>query len=141
MRRACELRLSRLGDVILAHLTGAPARDIKEAVIHGEIDVRDKGRDCSKPLKNWWQLLFRRWLRRDRRRFLDVKLAAFSPPGPDRAFKVRRVDNDAQEAVFAHGIVRRAHLEHHLMVGAEIDGLNVAPCSQIPEMDAMTILV
>ena len=34
-------------------------------------------------------------LGRDRRRLLDLELAAFAPPGPDRAFEVRGVDHDA----------------------------------------------
>ena len=40
-----------------------------------------------------------------------------------------------------HRIVRGTNLERHLMIGAEIDGLDVAPRSQIPEMDAMAIFV
>jgi hypothetical protein len=87
------------------------------------------------------QLVFGRWLGRDRRRFLGVELAALAPPGPDRSFEVRCVDHDAQEAVLANGIVRRAHLQPHLMVGAEIDRLDVSTGPKIPEMDAMAILV
>ena len=57
-----------------------------------------KGGHCTKPLKERRQLILRRRLRRDRRRLLDVKLAAFAPPGPDRAFKVGGIDDDAQES-------------------------------------------
>ena len=80
-------------------------------------------------------------VRRDRRRLLDVELAAFAPPGPDRAFEVRSVDHDTHEPVLAYGIVRGPHLKGHLVVGAKIDRLDVAPCPEIPEVDAMAILV
>src|SRR5262249_43574447 len=80
-------------------------------------------------------------LGRNRRRLLDAKLAAFAPPGPDRAFEICRVDHDAKEPVLANGIVRRAHFERHLVVGANIDRLNIAPGAKIPEMDPMAILI
>ena len=34
----------------------------------------------------------------------------------------------------------RPHLERHLMVGAEVDRLDVAPSPEIPEMDPMALL-
>src|SRR6185437_11642730 len=46
-----------------------------------------------------------------------------------------------QEAVLANGIVSRAHFQRHLMIGAEIDRLNIPSSTEIPEVDAMTILV
>ena len=64
-----------------------------------------------------------------------------NPPGPDRAFKVRRIDYHAEESVFAHRIVRRPDLQWHLVVGAEIDRLDVAPGPQVPEVDLVAILV
>ena len=67
--------------------------------------------------------------------------AAVAPPGPDRAFEIRAVDHDAQEPVLAYRIVRGSHLERHLMVGAKIDRLDVAPGPEIPEVDPMAILV
>jgi hypothetical protein len=70
-----------------------------------------------------------------------VELAAFAPPGPDRALKVRGVDYDAQEPVLADGIVRGPHLKRHLVIGAEIYRLDVAPSPEIPEVDPMAILV
>jgi hypothetical protein len=60
------------------------------------------GGTAPKPLQKRRQLLLRRRLGRDRRRLLDVKLAALAPPGPDRAFEVGGVDHDAEEAVFAN---------------------------------------
>src|SRR5262245_31578001 len=42
--RASKLRLSRVGDVVLTHLAGSPAGDVKELIIHGEVDVCHKRR-------------------------------------------------------------------------------------------------
>ena len=39
------------------------------------------------------------------------------------------------------GIVGRPHLERHLMIGAEIDGLHVAAAAQVPEVDLMAVAV
>jgi hypothetical protein len=100
-----------------------------------------KRRHGTEPLQQRWQLVFGRRLRWDRRRLFDVELAAFSPPGPDRAFEVRGVDHDAQEAVLAHRIVCGPHLQRHLVVGTEIDRLDVSPGPEIPEMDVMAISV
>ena len=87
--------LPRLGDVILTHLAGSPAGDVQEFVIHREVDVGHQRRHCANPCRRGgsWSLLAD--LGRDRRRLLDVELAAFAPPGPDRAFEVRGVDHDA----------------------------------------------
>src|SRR5262245_37005059 len=37
--------------------------------------------------------------------------------------------------------MRGAHFEHHLVVGAKIEGLDIAPGSKIPEMEPMARLV
>ena len=50
--RARQLWLSRLGDIILAHLAGAPAGHIKKPVIHGEVDVRHKRRTAPNPCRS-----------------------------------------------------------------------------------------
>src|ERR1700732_2410407 len=69
------------------------------------------------------------------------KLAALAPPGPDRPFEVGGVDHDTQEAVLANRIVSGPHFQRHLMVGAEIDRLDVSPLPKIPEVNPMAILV
>ena len=131
----------RIGDVVLTHLAGAPAGDVEKLVVHRQVDVGDQRRHRAKALQQRRQLILRRGLWRDRRRLLDVELAALAPPGPDRAFEVGGVDHDAEEAVFANRIVRGPHFQRHLMVGAEIDGLHVSPGPQIPEVDPMAIFV
>src|SRR6266403_2729335 len=139
--RTRKLRLPRICDVVLTHLTGSPAGDVEEPVIHREVDVGHQRRHRAKPLQEGWQLVLGRRFGRDRRRLLDLELAFFAPPGPDRAFEVRGVDHHAQEPVLADGIVRGAHLERHLVLGAKIARLDVAPGPDIPEVDPMAILV
>src|ERR1700730_1215077 len=58
-----------------------------------------------------------------------------------RAFEVRAVDHDAQEPVLAYWIVRGPHLKRHVVIGAKIYCLDVAPSPEIPEVDPMAILV
>jgi hypothetical protein len=55
--------------------------------------------------------------------------------------QVRRVDHDAEEAVFLGRVVGGPHLQRHLVIGAEIDGLDVAARPQIPEMHVMAVFV
>jgi len=37
--------------------------------------------------------------------------------------------------------MRGPHLERHLVIGAEVDRLHVAPSAKIPEMEAMAVLI
>jgi hypothetical protein len=139
--RSGELRILRIADIVLTHLAGAPAGDVEKLVIHGEVDVGDQRRHCAKPLQQRRQLLLRRGLGWDRRGLLDVKLAALAPPGPDRAFEICGVDHDAQKAVLANGIMRGTDFQRHLVVGAEIDRLDIAAIPQVPEMDPVAVFV
>jgi hypothetical protein len=43
--------------------------------------------------------------------------------------------------VLADGIVRGPHLKRHLVIGAKIYRLDVAPSPEIPEVDPMAIFV
>ena len=51
------------------------------------------------------------------------------------------VDYDTHETVLAYRIMRGSHLKRHLVIGAKIDRLDVAPGAKIPEVDMMTILI
>src|ERR1700733_1665784 len=70
-----------------------------------------------------------------------MELADFAPPSPNRAFQVRGVDYDTQKTVLAHRVMRRADFERHLVVGAEIDRLHIAPRTQIPEVEMVAVFV
>src|SRR5579883_490294 len=139
--RSGELGLSWIANVILTHFTGAPTRDVKETVIQRQINVTHQGRHGTKPLQKRGQLLLGCRLGWDRCCLLDVEFRALSPPSPDRGLEVGRIDDNADESIFPYGIMSRANLERHLMVGAEIDSLHMASSPQIPEMDAVTIFV
>src|SRR5262249_12259298 len=52
--RAHKLRLPGLGNVELTHLAGSPAGDVKELIIHGEVDVGHKRRYRTEPLPGRW---------------------------------------------------------------------------------------
>src|SRR5713101_6125983 len=51
------------------------------------------------------------------------------------------VDHDSHEPVLAYRIVRGPYLKRHLVIGAKIDRLDVAPSPEIPEVNPMAILV
>ncbi len=139
--RPREHRVVRIRHVVLAHLAGAPARHVEEAIIERQVDVGHERRHGAESLQQRRQFVGRGRLGRDRRGLLHMELAAFAPPGPDRAFEIRRVDHDADEPVFAHRVVRGPHLERHLVMRAEIDRLHVAPRAQVPEMQPVPVLV
>ncbi len=139
--RPREHRVVRVRHVILAHLAGAPARHVQEAIVERQVDVGHERRHRAESLQQRRQLVGRGRFGRDRRGFLRMELAAFAPPGPDRAFEIGRIDHDADESVFAHRVVRGPHLERHLVLRAEIDRLHVAPRAQVPEMQPVPVLV
>jgi hypothetical protein len=111
----------------LSHFAGPPAGDIEEPVIHRKVDIADQRRHGAKALKQRRQLLFWGGLRWNDRGLFGMEFSTVAPPGPDRGFQVGRVDHDADEAVLANRIVGGSHLQRHLMVGAEVDGLHVSP--------------
>ena len=139
MDRARKLRLPRLGDVVLPHLAGSPAGDVQEAVVHGKVDVGHQRRHCAEPLQERRQLVLGRRLGRDGRRLFDVELAAFAPPGPNGPS--RFVSTTTPRKPYSRtGSCAGRTLQRHLMVGAEIDRLDVAPGPQIPKVDVVAML-
>src|ERR1700738_3351734 len=54
---AGKLRVVGVGHVILLHVSRAPAGDVEEPVIQGEVDVGDKGRYRLEPLQHRRELL------------------------------------------------------------------------------------
>ena len=65
----------------------------------------------------------------------QVPLAtAFAVPHPDRRRQVFQAGDNADEAVSLVGIVRGPELEHHLMLGAEFEPLQVTACVEIPDV-------
>lgn len=139
--RPREHRVVRVRHVVLAHLAGAPAGHIEEAIVERQVDVGHERRYRAESLEQRRQFIGRGRLRGDRRGFLHMELAAFAPPRPDRAFEIGRVDHDADEPVFARRVVRGPHFERHLVLRAEIDRLHVATRAQVPEMQPVPVFV
>ena len=84
MHRAGKPRLTRIGDIVLAHLAGAAAGGIEKAVVHREIDIGDERRHGTEALQERRQPILFRGFGRGRRRLLDVERAAFTPIEPSR---------------------------------------------------------
>lgn len=139
--RAREHRPMRIGHVVLAHLAGAPARHVQEAIVERQVDVGHERRHRAEAFQQRRQFVGRGRLRRNRRGLLRVEPAVFAPPGPDRAFECGRIDHDADEPILARGIVRRPHFECHLVLRAEVDRLHVATRAQVPEVQTVTVAV
>ena len=61
-------------------------------------------------------------------------------PHPDGAGEVLQAQHHADEAIASSRIVRRAQLEHHLLLGAELQLLDVAAAAQIPDVQGVAVL-
>src|SRR5262249_47904877 len=128
-------------DVVLAHLAGAPARHVEEPVVERQVNVGDQWRHSAEPLKQRWKLILFRRLGWNDHSLFAKEFSAFAPPRPDRALEVGRIHYNADEAVFFNRIVRRSDLQSHLVVRAQIDCLDVASPTQIPEVNSVAIFV
>src|SRR5579883_3072182 len=127
--RPRQPRLQRIADIVLPQLAGAPARYVKKAIIKTERDLRNQRR-------NRFELFQRRRQQIRIGRFgrdldylagLPLPVALDAPPDPDPRRQILRRDNRADKTVSLRGIVRWTQLERHLMLGTEIDLLQMAP--------------
>src|SRR5207244_13229096 len=108
-----ELGLEGTRHVVLPHLSGAPARDVQELVVHREIDVAHQWRHRLERLERGRQLAL---LRRLGRNFDDLDQLPFAvpavapagaAPGPDRAREILEADDYPDEAVSLCWLVGR----------------------------------
>ena len=143
------LRVERIGDVVLDELAQAPARDVQVAIVHREIDVGDERRDGLESLEERRQLLGVGGLGRDLDDLLDgplavrsvrALLARIAVPQPDRRRQILQRHDDAGEPVGARRVVSRSQLQHHLLLGAEVELLHVAPAAQVPDVQLAAVL-
>ena len=89
-----------VGDVVLAHLSGPPARGVQEAVVEGEVYVDDQRRDRAEILEHWGQVVSVGGFGAYIYDFADGPLAViFAVPQPDRGRQVLEADDNAGEAV------------------------------------------
>src|SRR5918992_564864 len=77
-------RAERVGDVVLAQLPGAPAGDVEELVVEGEVDVAGQGRHRTEGLQGGRQLVRVGRLCRDVDHLLDPPPAVLAVPEPYR---------------------------------------------------------
>src|SRR5918998_3105478 len=98
--------VERVGDVVLAQLAGAPARDVEELVVEREVYVSGQGRHRPEPPEDGRQLVRVRGLGRDVYDLAGGPLAVLlAVPQPDRGREVLQADDDAGEAVGFGGVV------------------------------------
>ena len=71
---------------------------------------------------------------------LDPPLLAVAEPAPDRAGQVLGGDDHADETPGRLGVVGGADLQHHLVLGPEVDALLVAPVGEVPEVQGVAVL-
>ena len=62
-------------------------------------------------------------------------------PQPDRGGQVGRRGDDADEPVRLRRVVRRPQLEHHLVLGPEVDLLHVLARLEVPDVQPVAVLV
>ena len=66
---------------------------------------------------------------------------ALAVPAPHRGGQVRRRDHDADESPGRLGVVRGPQLQHHLVLGAEVDRLQVPALGEVPEVELVAVLL
>jgi hypothetical protein len=143
MHRTRQLGVHRVGDVILAHLAGAPAGDIQEPVIETEVDVGDQRRHGPKALQQRRQVVLGRWYRIG---MVMVFLASKVPSSLRHQVQIapcRLVVSTTtpQKPYSFTGSWAGPDFQRHLVVLAKIDGLYAFAGTQIPKMDHMTVFV
>ena len=144
LHRAGLDRVERIGHVELLQLAGAQARDVEEAIVEREVDVGDERRHRAESLEQRRQIVGGRRLGGNLDHLADppgaASVAAFAMPHPDRRRQILQAGDDADEAVGLVGIVRGTQLEHHLLLGAEIELLHDAGAVQIPHVQRVAVL-
>src|SRR5262249_17047750 len=122
---ARELGVEGIGYVILLEIAGAPAGYIEETIIHRQIDIGDERRHRLERLEGRRQLIFGRRLGRNLYDLPDRPLAAVAVPGPDRSGEILEADHTIDEAVRLGRVMGGPQLEDKLVLGAEVDLLQV----------------
>ena len=132
--------MERVRDVVLDEVSGAPARHVQHPVVDRQVDVGDERRNGPEPLQERRQHLGFGWLGWDGDHLLDPPLLAVEVPQPDGRREVFDRDDDSDEAVGASRIVRGPKLEHHLVLIAEVELLDVLAFAEIPDVHRVAVL-
>ena len=138
--RADLAGVRRIAHVVLLELAGAPAGDVEELVIHGQVDVADQRRHRPERLERGRQRVRVGGLGRDGDHLVGTPAAVLAAPPPHRGGQVVGADHHADEAPGLLGVVRRAQLKDHLVLLAEVDRLQVLARRQVPEVQCVPVL-
>ena len=139
--RARELRLERVGDVVLLQVARAPAGHVEEPVVQRQVDVRHQRRAGLEVLQGRRQHAGIRGLGRDVDHLRDrPPVPAVPVPQPDGGGQVLEADHAVDEAVRLGRVVGRPQLEDQLVLGPEVDLLHVAAPRQVPEVETSAVL-
>src|SRR5882757_4096064 len=141
VHRADLLGVGRIGHVVLLELAGAPAGHVEPLVVHGQVDVGDQWRNRLERLERGRQVVLVGRLGGDGDGLLGGPVVAVAVPAPHRGGQVGGGDDHADEAPCGFRVVRRAQLEHHLVLRTEVDLLLVLAGGQVPEVQLVAVLV
>src|SRR6516165_8058794 len=121
-------------------IAGAPAGDIEIFVVDREIDIGNERRAGLETFERWRQQVGIGRLGRDLNDLPGFPDIAFAIPGPDRRRQIFQAQHAVDKTIGLGRVVRRPQLENQLMLGAEIDLLQVLAAVEIPEMQLVAVL-
>ncbi len=128
-REPVSSRAERIRHVVLLKFAGSPAGDVQIAIVERKVDVRDEWRHSFERLQQraaddsaigrlGWDLDYLPHLE------FTVTVLIVPIPEPNRRREILQRSHDAHKSVLLRRIVRRAQLEHHLLLGPEIEHLH-----------------
>src|SRR5215510_5578894 len=82
------------------------------------------------------------WVGRFGRNFddlFDVPRAVVAMPEPNRGGQILNRNDHANEAVSLPRVMRGTHLENHLLLAAQIEGLHMPAAAQIPDVHLVPV--
>ena len=135
-----EFGIERIAYVILSHFAGSPAGRVEVTVVERKVDVAEQRRDRAEALEHIGKQIRLGRLGWDFDNLRNLPRIVLTVPKPDRAGKIFERDDDADKSVRVVGIVRGTQLQHHLLLGAQIQCLCVLARAKVPEMQAVTKL-
>ena len=139
---AGQLGVHRVGDIVLMHLAQPPAGDIEIFVVQAQVDIGDQRRHGLEPLQQGRQVLCFFGARVDGDGLLGLPFAiVVPPPCEDGPLQVGGVDHHAAETIRLGRVMGGPDFQRHLVVFAQVDGLDVLALAQVPEVDRVAVFV
>src|SRR5580698_9354527 len=139
MHGTCLLGMKRVRHVVLQKFSRSPTGNVKEAVVERQIDVGDEWRHGLESFEQRRQCFWIGCLGRNVDHFRYAPFAIVAMPNPNRSGQIFQRYHYAKKSISPTRIVRRAKLESHLVLGAQIQCLKVTTLSQIPHMQRVAV--